>query len=273
LKLPEPGLGRIADAAVPAQVLAVLTDLTAALPILLDENLVGIYLYGSLTQGAFNTERSDVDCIVVIQHELTDGQFTQLDHWLTGAAARSPWVARLQISFLVRETILIDTPGGNCLYQFGRLTRVGSDGNPIIWLNVLGSRAVLLGPPAESFVPPITFEILSKALAREVGYLREEVIEKPASEWRDVPTYRAYAVLTLCRILYSHAHGTVVSKPRAAEWALRVLPETWHEVIKQALAGNVDQMSTGIDMPSIARFIEFADTQLRANPEPGRGPF
>jgi hypothetical protein len=64
LKLPEPGLGRIADAAVPAQVLAVLTDLIAALPILLDENLVGIYLYGSLTQGAFNTERSDVDCIV-----------------------------------------------------------------------------------------------------------------------------------------------------------------------------------------------------------------
>ena len=78
---------------------------------------------------------------------------------------------------------------------------------------------------------------------------------------------------SLCRILYSHAHGTVVSKPGAAEWALRVLPETWHEVIKQALAGNVDQMSTGIDMPSIARFIECADTQLRANPEPGRGPF
>jgi len=34
--------------------LALLKDLTEALPNLLGENLVGIYLYGSLTQGAFN---------------------------------------------------------------------------------------------------------------------------------------------------------------------------------------------------------------------------
>ena len=46
---------------IPAQVSALLHDLTEALPTLLGENLVGIYLYGSLTQGAFNPERSDVE--------------------------------------------------------------------------------------------------------------------------------------------------------------------------------------------------------------------
>lgn len=248
------------------QVSEVLKELTAAAPMLLGENLIGIYLYRSLTQGAFDAERSDVDCIVVIRHELTDARFTQLDYWLTGSAGRSPWVARLQTSFLVRDTILIDTLGGNCLYQFGRLTRVGSDGNPIIWLNVLESGIVLFGPPAESFVPPITPEILARALAREVGYLREEIIEKPASEWRDVPTYRAYAVLTLCRILYSHAYGAVVSKPQAAKWALSTLPDSWHDVIGQALAGDVGQ-KTGIDLARVARFIEFVDTKLRASSE------
>src|SRR5262245_17653076 len=115
----------IADATgAPAQVSEVLRDLTAAVSILLGDNLIGIYLYGSLTQDAFNAERSDVDCIVVIRHELSDAQFAQLDRWLTDAAVRSRWVARLQISFLMRETILIDTLGGNCLYQFGRLSRV-----------------------------------------------------------------------------------------------------------------------------------------------------
>jgi Domain of unknown function (DUF4111)/Nucleotidyltransferase domain len=251
---------------IPTEISALLEELTAALPTILGENLVGIYLYGSLTQGAFNPERSDVDCIVVTQHELTDLQFTQLDAWFAHAAAANPWVVRLQISFLIRDEVLINTPKGNCLYQLGRLTRVGADGNPIIWMNVLDNGVVLLGPPAESFVPPITSEILFAALAREVAYLREEIVEKPNSEWRDVPRYRAYAVLTLCRILYSHRHGTVVSKLQAAEWALRALSDAWHDVIDQALEADAGQRAMGIDPASIARFIEFADAQLHAQP-------
>jgi predicted nucleotidyltransferase len=251
---------------IPTEISALLEELTAVLPTILGENMVGIYLYGSLTQGAFNPERSDVDCIVVTQHELTALQFTQLDAWLAHAVAANPWVMRLQISFLIRDEVLINTPKGNCLYQLGRLTRVGSDGNPIIWMNVLDSGVVLLGPPAESFVPPITAEILFAALAREVAYLREEIVEKPNSEWRDVPRYRAYAVLTLCRILYSHRHGTVVSKLQAAEWALRALSDAWHDVIDQALEADAGQRAMGIDLASIARFIEFTDAQLHAQP-------
>jgi RimJ/RimL family protein N-acetyltransferase len=244
----------------------VLEGLVAGLPLLLGENLIGIYLYGSLTQGAFNPDRSDIDCIVVTQRELTDAQFTGLDHWLAAEAGRNQWMSRLQASFLVRDAILKDTAGGNCLYQFTRLKRVGSDGNPIIWLNVLETGVVLLGPPAESFVPPITPETLWPALVREVGYLRDEIVEKPTSEWRDVPAYRAYAVLTLCRILYTHSHGTVVSKPRAAAWALRNLPDTWHSLIEQALEGDADH-KTELDLRTIARFIEFADVRLRSSSE------
>jgi hypothetical protein len=249
---------------IPAQLSALLQDLTGAVSTLLNEDLVGIYLYGSLTQGAFNPERSDVDCIVVTQRELSDTQFTQLDTWLNRAGAKNPWVERLQISLLIRDEILTTTPKGNCLYQFGRLSRVGSDGNPIIWMNILESGVVLLGPPAESFVPPITSETLFTALAREVRYLREEIIEKRDSEWRDVPKYRAFAVLTLCRILYSHTHGTVVSKPRAAEWALRALPDQWRHVIGDALASDTGSRANGLDLSTIARFVEFTDARVQA---------
>jgi Domain of unknown function (DUF4111) len=248
---------------IPIRVSALLQDLTTALPALLGDNLVGLYLYGSLTQGAFNPERSDVDCIAVTQHELTDQQFTELDAWLARAAMENSWVPRLQISILIRDEILINTPKGNCLYQFGQLTRVGCDGNPIIWMNVLESGVVLLGPLAQSFLPPITCETLFAALIREVRYLREEIVDKPTSEWRDVPTYRSYAVLTLCRILYSHTHGTVVSKPQAAEWALRAVPGEWHDIIKQALETDAGNRSI-IDLGRIACFIEFASSQLHA---------
>lgn len=248
----------------PPQVSALLQVLSNALPSLLGNNLVGLYLYGSLTQGAFNQDRSDVDCIAVTLRELPDHQFVELDAWLTRFAAENPWVARLQMSFMIRDEILINTPNGNCLYQFGKLSRVGCDGNPIIWMNVIESGVVLYGPPPETFVPTITSESLNAALIREVGYLREEILQAPSSEWRDVPKYRSYAVLTLCRILYTHTYGTVVSKPLAAKWALRNLPAEWHDIITKALEADAGISGNIIDIDGIERFIEFTEARLNA---------
>src|SRR5260221_10208388 len=96
-------------------------------------------------------------------------------------------------------------------------------------------------PPRSTLFPyttlfrSITWEMFSQALVRELGYLREEICERPQSQWRDVPMYRAYTVLTVCRILYSFSRGLAVSKPRAAKWAIKNLPREWHEVIFPAL--------------------------------------
>src|ERR1700722_18773526 len=137
----------------PAQVSALLRDLATRLPVILRGNLVGIYLYGSLTQAAFDPNRSDIDCIVVTKRTLTDAQFNKLRAWLTLNAKSNPWTSRLQASFLLRDKILtVDAP--SCLYQFGHLKRSRSDGNPIIWMNVLRSGEILHGPTPESFVPP-----------------------------------------------------------------------------------------------------------------------
>ena len=70
-----------------------------------------------------------------------------------------------------------------------------------------------------------------KALQREVVYIREEFLN-PKSSWRDKPKYRAYAVLTLCRILYTRTKNKVVSKPRAAIWAFRKVPAEFHTIIR-----------------------------------------
>ena len=247
-------------ASIPIQVSALLQDLAAQLPVILSSNLVGLYLYGSLTQRAFNRKRSDVDCIVVTQRELSDAQFKKLGAWLTSAAESNPWTLRMQILFLIKNEVLTMNSRA-CLYQFGVLKRCGSDGNPIIWMNVLKSGVVLFGPRPESFVPTITPEILFQALEREVDYLRDEISKKPESEWRNVPSYRAYAVLTVCRILYSLRKGTIVSKQRAAGWAIKYLPEEWREIILQAPETD-DDKRPGISLSRIEQFIDFADLQL-----------
>src|SRR4030095_2892784 len=215
---------------IPNQVTDLLQELTSQLPVLLGKNLFGIYVYGSLTQHAFNPKRSDLDCIVVTNRELSDAQFRRLDRWLARAVVTNSWAGRLRITVLIKDEILtMDSKG--CLFQFGRLRRSGSDGNPIIWMNVLKSGIVLYGPRPGPLLPENTDEDTFRALKREVGYLRAEIIENPHSQWRDVPSYRAYAVLTLCRILYSFRKGTIASKPRAARWAIKSLPERWNKII------------------------------------------
>ena len=251
-------------ARIPAQVSALLGELASRLPVVLGRNLVGVYLYGSLTQRAFDPARSDIDCVVVTRRDLSDAQFRRLGAWLARLAESNPWSSRLQMTLLIRGEVLLMNSRA-CHYQFGVLTRGGSDGNPFIWVNVLESGVRLYGESPESFVPEISAGLLSEALGREVGYLREELSLKPESEWRDVPSYRAYAVLTLCRILYSHAEGGVVSKPRAARWALGRLPGEWREIITRALAGDDRWMGTGGALARVRRFAEFADARLRVS--------
>jgi hypothetical protein len=45
---------------------------------------------------------------------------------------------------------------------------------------------------------------------------------------------QAYAILTMCRALYTCTHGAQVSKRKAAEWAAQELPQ-WSDLIKSAL--------------------------------------
>ena len=50
----------------PASVAGTLNALTAALAGILGPKLVGVYLHGSLTQRAFDPDRSDIDCLVLV---------------------------------------------------------------------------------------------------------------------------------------------------------------------------------------------------------------
>lgn len=247
----------------PAPVTALLKEIETRLPAILTRNFVGVYLYGSLTQRAFDLRRSDVDAIVVTRRVLTGSEFRAVAAWLRRTASVNRWARRLQLSFLLEDRVLTRNAPA-CLCQFGRLRRSRSDGNPIIWMNVLASGRVLRGPPARTFVPPITRSMLVEALEREVGYLRHE-LARPKSTWRNVAAYRVYAVLTVCRILYSLRAGAVVSKPRAARWAVRRFPAKYHGLVRRALrAHTAGRRAPGLTLARLAELVEFAGEQVRA---------
>lgn len=245
--------------AVPSAVAGTLRLLADALRQILRSKLVGAYVYGSLTQSAFDPARSDIDCLVVVRRDLTQAQVRKLRMWLRQVARNDAWIPRLQMQILRRGRLLHpDTHG--YLYQFGTLKRSGSDGNPIVWLNVLATGITLAGPSPEVILPAVTSEMVHEALRREVAYLRAEITSR-TSKWRGQTSYRAYAILTLCRILYTHRKGGVVSKRRAASWAVRVLPVPLHALIREAIASDNGQVAS-LPMSHISRFLSFTETQL-----------
>lgn len=250
---------------VPCPVAGTLRKLMAALDETLGADLVGLYLYGSLTQDAFDPKRSDIDCLAVVRRDLTPPRMQRLRRMLATAARTDPLMRRVQMQILIRSRLL--RPGRRgALYQFGTLKRIGSDGNPLVWMNVLASGVTLAGPRAGSILPRITASMVRAALAREVGYLGAEIGD-PASRWRQREFYRAYAVLTLCRILYTLRNGDVVSKPRAAAWALQTLPARWHVLIRAALASDRGRPAR-LPASAIAPFISFAAARVQVA---GRG--
>jgi hypothetical protein len=246
----------------PPDLATLLDSIVCEFPQLLGVNLVGIYLYGSLTQQAFTASRSDVDCIVVIRRDLGPTQFRRVGKWLEGAAHENQWVPRLQISFLIRDQLLTMNAKA-CLFHFNRLVRSRSDGNPIIWLNVLDSGVTLFGADPVSFVPTIDFATLFAALRRELHYLEESLDENHKLGKRVVPSYRDYAVLTCCRILYSNATGKVTSKPRAAAWAVKQLGQGWQATIEQALSSMAGTAAPAIPLSRLRRLIRIVGTRLK----------
>lgn len=41
---------------------------------IIEEKLVGIYLHGSMAMGCFNSDKSDIDVIMVIEDDISDTQ-------------------------------------------------------------------------------------------------------------------------------------------------------------------------------------------------------
>ena len=69
---------------------------------ILEDNLVSIYLHGSLAMSCFNPERSDIDLLIVTRHGMTvETKRTIAELLLRSSMAPSP----IEISFLVEQQI------------------------------------------------------------------------------------------------------------------------------------------------------------------------
>jgi hypothetical protein len=202
---------------------------------ILGENLVGLYLWGSLTYDAFDAACSDVDLVGVTQRDLDAREFSELDSWFAAKKQQNCWVARIDLRFVIDHEFL-DKSSRCCgfYHHTGKLTRHGSDGNPIIWINVAQSGITLCGKDAKLVAPLVSDQCLNDALLLELTYLREDLTSNIGDRSDKAFIHNAYAVLTACRILYSAHHKSLASKDQAYRWAVETVPPIWRPVLRTA---------------------------------------
>jgi predicted nucleotidyltransferase len=235
----------------------------------LDDNLVGAYLTGSFALDAAD-EHSDVDFLVVTERRLDGGEQRRVTKLHRELYERdTPWAQHLEGSYAPRDELRrpnraewLFLENGATDFKWDRHCNSAL----VRWV-LLAHPHVLCGPPPAELVDPVApDELRAEAHAAVHDYAswaHEQHGNWPhgMSRWT-----QPYAVLTLCRALYTLEHATVVSKDAAARWAATALGARWRPLIEAAAAARPDPW-TRIHLPAeaadVAETRAFADFAAR----------
>ena len=211
---------------------ALLGRLTDEIRQSLNGSLAGLYVYGSLVTGDFDKNRSDIDLLAVVDSDVDGDTFDRLDRMHARFVEDHPaWEDRIEVAYVPAPAlwnfrtqtsqIAIVSPG-----EAFHLKAAGRD-YLLNWYTVREAGATLCGPPPAAFIPEISRSEFVEVVREHAEWWKEQVYEMRT------PGAQSYAVLTLCRALYTYRHGGQASKKQAALWAKSYLPQ-WAPLIQQS---------------------------------------
>ena len=217
----------------------ILSDLVPGICAVLGADLIGLYLDGSLARGDFDAA-SDIDFVAVTREMVSAAQFEALQALHDRIAAGGENLA-LEIEGFYVPLAALRGPGAPDLIC-PNLER--GPGERLKWIPLGPGWAVhrwilreygivLSGPHPDEIGDPVTAVDLKDAMRRILEHWATRIADDPALLRHS--GYQAYAILSICRILYTLAHGTIVSKAAAAAWARQALEPRWAAGIEAAL--------------------------------------
>jgi hypothetical protein len=253
---------------------ALLRQLLDGTQSILGEQLLGLYLSGSLALGDFDPNSSDIDFVAVLSRPLdavTVAALTQVHATLrtgtTGASGGgggrsegSPRAPRLEGFYVPLAAVRQPAPphAQQDVFVAGwtscGMRRLRWDW--VIECYVVREHGVVLdGPPPATLIAPISREELMASVRATLVDDWSQQVESP--EWM-LPRYeQAFVILTMCRAWYVLTGGPYVSKPEAARWAQQHLPPEWAPLIERALAWRADATRDEAGLRETLRFMHF----------------
>ena len=243
-----------------------LSDLLEYLKQTLQDDLLALYLYGSLVTGDFDPDLSDVDLLAVVASALSPDNFGHLDELHRRLTAKHPkWENRLEVAYLStgalqtfktqRSQIAVISPG-----EPFNVKEVGRE-YLMNWYLVRERGKTLFGPPPQHYIAPVAQKEFLESVREHVSLWRNGWLDEV-----DTRAEQAYVVLTFCRALCVLQTGEQVSKKQAVTWVGKRYPQ-WRSLVENAFLWR-KVYPEGIDhtetLPKMLAFVQFATEQINS---------
>lgn len=221
-----------------------LARLLEGIRLILGKDFVGMYLFGSLSLGAFN-DGSDIDYVVVTENALSQREVAYLSALHEQIAALpNRFATEVEASYIPRTAFRrhnvedrihphLDRGNGERL-----VPQWTHEEDWIVQRYVLYQHGITVaGPSVRSLLDPVSSDELKSAV---IAILDKWWLPMVADTHKlQASGYQAYAVLSMCRIAYTLTHGDVVSKLAAAAWMLDRAPD-YRDLIQRALVWQLN---------------------------------
>ncbi len=205
---------------------------------ILKNNLVGIYVHGSIAFSCFNWDKSDIDFIVVINCKIDSNTKLQLLDCLERLRYKCP-PKGLEMSVILKEHCVIfqyptpyelhysnswlNTYLTNPLSMCGN--EVKTDKDLAAHFTVIKKAGIVLcGQPIEKVFSDVDKIYYLDSIKNDIISAEEEILENPI-----------YITLNLCRVLAYLKNDLIISKNQGGQWGLINIDPKYSPIIQEAL--------------------------------------
>jgi predicted nucleotidyltransferase len=245
----------------------------------LGNQLIGIYLHGSLAMGSYYRPKSDIDLIVVVDGKLEAELAKTVGISVANETVNRPTTGNVELSVITAEVarqVPVPTPF-EVHYSSGWHEKIlkdeidyskeKTDVDLPSHLTYVTQRSICIyGKPISDIFGKVKWQYFIESVMDDFKWILqdENILETPF-----------YSVLNICRVfqLFREKNQKVHSKDEGGEWGIKHLPQEYHQLIQQALdvyrsseIVNEEQRRTGgkeWDKTNLLAFRNYARMQFK----------
>lgn len=245
----------------------ILNDIVDQSKQIFGEELIGIYLHGSMAMGCFNPDKSDIDLIIVIRDGISDTQKLQFMNRIVDINKTAPSKG-IELS-IVKEKyckqFVYPTPFelhfSNAHLQWFQENPAdyirkmnGEDKDLAAHFKIIKSYGmVLYGAEINDIFGDVPRNDYIDSIWNDIEGAREDILNDPI-----------YIILNLCRVAAFLKSDLVLSKKQGGEWAADNLPSKFHTLISNAVQGYTDGEEMDIDSREGQEFADYMIQLIKA---------
>lgn len=244
----------------------ILREIAAAYTAILQDNLVGIYIHGSIAFGCFNWSKSDIDFLVVVQKEPDLAEKKALIQTLLQLEPVCP-PKGFEMSVVLRhccENFIYPTSyvlhysniyKKRCQTDLDAYCREMNGTDADLAAHFTVTRAVgitLCGEEIQNVFGPVPSRYYEESIYKDSQNAEEDILKNPV-----------YTILNLCRVLAYQKETLILSKKSGGLWALRTIPSSFSALVGQALHCYESDAAFSFDPKEMARFAAYMLAQLK----------